>query len=47
MDPNLVTGTALHTGTENRLNDKYSSPIQEALHTPKSGFREIQKGFHL
>jgi hypothetical protein len=35
MDANFGTGTALHTGTEKRLNDKHISPIQEALNTLK------------
>jgi len=47
MDGNLGTGTALHAGTEKRLNDKHISPIQEALHTTKRSLREIQRGCYL
>jgi hypothetical protein len=39
LDENPGTYTAIHTGSEYRLNDKHISPIQEALqwpNTPKS-----------
>jgi len=29
LDENPSTSTAIHTGSKNRLNDKYISPIQE------------------
>jgi len=31
LDENLGTCTAIHRRSENRLNDKHISPIQEAL----------------
>ena len=49
LDENPGTCTAIHTGSEKRLNDKHISPIQEALqwpHTPKWKYK-TQRGCHL
>jgi len=49
LDENPGTYTAIHSGYENRINDKHISPIQEALqwpNTPKTKYK-TQRGCHL
>jgi len=36
VDENPSKSTATHTGSENRLNDEHSPPIQEVLQRPNT-----------
>lgn len=50
VDENPSKSTATHAGSENRLNDEHSPPIQEVLQWPSTSerkFKKTQRGFHL
>jgi len=50
VDENPSKSTATRTGSENRLNDEHSPPIQEVLQwasTSERKFKKTQRGFHL
>jgi hypothetical protein len=42
-DENPSKSTAIHTGSENRLNDEHSPPIQEVLQWPSTSERKLKK----
>jgi hypothetical protein len=50
VDENPSKSTATHMGSENKLNDEHSPPIQEVLQWPsilERKFKITQRGFHL
>jgi hypothetical protein len=43
LEENPDTSTAIHTGSENRRNDKHISPIQEVLQYPNTPKRNTER----